>query len=134
MVQNFVAHNVNARSYTSLGQMRYLSCIAQVDGVVGNSSSGLLEVPSFKKGTINIGDRQRGRLEANSVINCEPNRESIGAALTQLYSADFQATLERVSNPYGTGGATKAILSTIKAISLDGLIKKRFYDVTKICE
>jgi len=61
MVQQFVAEHPNARAYTSLGQLRYLSCAAQVDGVVGNSSSGLAEVPSFKKGTINIGDRQRGR-------------------------------------------------------------------------
>ena len=108
--------------------------MAQVDGVVGNSSSGLLEAPSFRKGTINIGDRQRGRLEAGSVINCEPTRKSIGAALTQLYSTDFQATLDQVRNPYGEGGATKAILSTIKEVSLDEVIKKHFYDVTKICE
>lgn len=134
MIKSYVAHSVNARAYTSLGQLRYLSCIAQVDAVVGNSSSGLLEVPSFKKGTINIGDRQRGRLIANSVINCEPTRESIGAALKQLYSPGFQASLERVSNPYGKGGATKTILSTIKAVSLDGLIKKRFYDAAKKCE
>ena len=64
MVEQFVVQHPNARAYTSLGQLRYLSCIAQVDGVVGNSSSGLAEVPSFKKGTINIGDRQRGRFGA----------------------------------------------------------------------
>jgi GDP/UDP-N,N'-diacetylbacillosamine 2-epimerase (hydrolysing) len=134
MVQNFVARNPNACAHASLGQLRYLSCVAQVDGVIGNSSSGLLEVPSFQKGTINIGDRQRGRLEARSIINCEPTRKSIGAALTQLYSTHFQAALQQVSNPYGKGGASEAILSTIKTVSLDGIVKKRFYDVTKICE
>ena len=66
MVEEFVAQHTNARAYTSLGQLRYLSCISHVDGVVGNSSSGLAEVPSFRKGTINIGDRQRGRLQATS--------------------------------------------------------------------
>ena len=128
MVEKFVAQHPNARAYTSLGQLRYLSCVAQVDGVVGNSSSGLAEVPSFKKGTINIGDRQRGRLQAESVINCEPTCESIAAALAQLYSIDFQMSLHQVTNPYGEGGASEAIISTIKAVSLDGLLKKRFYD------
>jgi GDP/UDP-N,N'-diacetylbacillosamine 2-epimerase (hydrolysing) len=134
MVQNFVKQHTNARAYTSLGQLRYLSCIAQVDGVLGNSSSGLAEVPSFKKGTINIGDRQRGRLQAESVINCEPTQGSIASALVQLYSADFQAHLHKVTNPYGEGGASEVIVSTVKAVSLDGILKKRFHDVAKICE
>ena len=134
MVQNFVKQHTNARAYTSLGQLRYLSCIAQVDGVLGNSSSGLAEVPSFKKGTINIGDRQRGRLQAESVINCEPTQGSIASALVQLYSADFQARLHKVTNPYGEGGASEMIVSTVKAVSLDGILKKRFHDVAKICE
>ena len=134
MVQNFVKQHINARAFTSLGQLRYLSCIAQVDGVLGNSSSGLAEVPSFKKGTINIGDRQRGRLQADSVINCEPTQVSIASALTQLYSADFQARLHKVTNPYGEGGASEAIISTVKAVSLDEILKKRFHDVAKICE
>ena len=134
MVQYFVKQHPNARAYTSLGQLRYLSCIAQVDGVLGNSSSGLLEVPSFKKGTINIGDRQRGRLQAGSVINCESTQVGIASALTQLYSAEFQAALLKVTNPYGEGGASRAIVSTIKSISLDGVLKKRFHDMAKICE
>lgn len=132
-VEQFVAQHPNARAYTSLGQLRYLSCIAQVDGVVGNSSSGLAEVPTFKKGAINIGDRQRGRLQAASVINCEPNRDSIAAALEQLYSTDFQTSLRQVINPYGEGGASAAIISTIKAVLLDGLLKKRFYDAGNSC-
>lgn len=132
-VEQFVAQHPNARAYTSLGQLRYLSCIAQVDGVVGNSSSGLAEVPTFKKGTINIGDRQRGRLQAASVINCEPSRDSIAAALEQLYSTDFQVSLRQITSPYGEGGASAAIISTIKTVSLDGLLKKRFYDASNSC-
>jgi GDP/UDP-N,N'-diacetylbacillosamine 2-epimerase (hydrolysing) len=133
MVEKFVAQHPNARAYTSLGQLRYLSCVAYVDGVVGNSSSGLAEVPSFKKGTINIGDRQRGRLQTASIINCEPNRESISAALRKLYSTDFQECLSRVINPYGEGGASEAIISEVKSVTLDGLLKKRFYDLSNVC-
>ncbi|MDP2820551.1 MAG: UDP-N-acetylglucosamine 2-epimerase [Polaromonas sp.] len=129
MVEQFVAQHPNARAYISLGQLRYLSCIAQVDGVVGNSSSGLTEVPSFKKGTINIGDRQRGRLHAETVINCEPNRLDITASLQKLYSPEFQASLNHVANPYGEGGASKRVVETIKQYSIDGIAKKAFYDL-----
>lgn len=129
MVEQFVAQHPNARAYTSLGQLRYLSCIAQVDGVVGNSSSGLAEVPSFKKGTINVGDRQRGRMQAESVINCEPTRQSIEAALERLYSADFQVSLSQVRNPYGEGGASEQVVNTIKHYAIDGIAKKSFYDL-----
>jgi GDP/UDP-N,N'-diacetylbacillosamine 2-epimerase (hydrolysing) len=129
LVDQFVAQHPNARAYTSLGQLRYLSSIAHVDGVVGNSSSGLLEVPSFKKGTINIGDRQRGRLLAASVINCEPTRPSIAAALETLYDADFQASLSLVRNPYGEGGASEKVVETIKHYPIDGIAKKAFHDL-----
>jgi GDP/UDP-N,N'-diacetylbacillosamine 2-epimerase (hydrolysing) len=132
MVQQFVAQHPNASAYSSLGQVRYLSCIAQVDGVVGNSSSGLAEVPSFKKGTINIGDRQRGRLQVESIINCEPNRESITAAFEQLYSKEFEAGLSQVRNPYGEGGASEKIVSVLKGYVISDLIKKVFHDLSQI--
>jgi len=133
MVQQFVATHANARAFTSLGQLRYLSTMALVDGVVGNSSSGLAEVPSFRKGTVNIGDRQRGRLMADSVINCDPERSSIGAALHTLYSNQFQASLAAVRNPYGEGGASNKIVELVKAAELDGILKKRFYDCATPC-
>ena len=129
MVEQFVAQHANARAYTSLGQLRYLSCITHVDGVVGNSSSGLAEVPSFRKGTINIGERQRGRLQAASVINCEPTRQSIAAALEKLYDTDFQANLCQVLNPYGEGGASEQVVETIKHYAIDAIVKKAFYDL-----
>jgi GDP/UDP-N,N'-diacetylbacillosamine 2-epimerase (hydrolysing) len=129
MVEQFVSQHNNARAYTSLGQLRYLSCISHIDGVVGNSSSGLLEVPSFKKGTINIGDRQRGRLQAASVINCEPTRQSITDAIGMLYSADFNASLNAICNPYGEGGASEKVVKTIKHCAIDGIAKKVFYDL-----
>jgi GDP/UDP-N,N'-diacetylbacillosamine 2-epimerase (hydrolysing) len=133
MLEQFAASHTNAHVYASLGQLRYLSCISHVDGVVGNSSSGLLEAPSFKKGTINIGDRQQGRLQARSVINCEPTRQSIAKAIKKLYSSDFQFSLKQVRNPYGEAGASESIISTLKAISLEGIVKKRFYDFSSSC-
>lgn len=132
VVEDFVSRHPNAKSYTSLGQLRYLSCLAQVDGVVGNSSSGLLEAPSFRKGAVNIGDRQRGRLQAESVINCEPNRESISAALRRLYSDEFQSNLQCVKNIYGEGGASDAIVSIVKKTSLDDIVKKNFFNIKNI--
>jgi GDP/UDP-N,N'-diacetylbacillosamine 2-epimerase (hydrolysing) len=128
-VQNFVKQNTNARAYASLGQLRYLSCIAQVDGVIGNSSSGLLEVPSFQKGTINIGGRQDGRLQAESIINCAPLRESITNALTRLYSSEFQSRLYKVTNPYGDGGASEKVVKILKNHSMNDIIRKVFYDL-----
>ena len=129
MVEAFVAQQTNAHAYTSLGQLRYLSCISHMDGVVGNSSSGLAEVPSLKKGTINIGDRQRGRVQAASVINCDPNCANITAAIEKLYFPVFQHELNNVKNPYGDGGASEKVVEIIKNHALDGLLKKTFYDI-----
>ena len=129
MVEQFVAEHANARAYTSLGQMRYLSCLRHVDGVVGNSSSGLAEAPSFRKGTINIGDRQRGRLKAASVIDCSPDRQSIGTALQRLYSPAFQATLDAVRNPYGEGGASEKVVQVLQDYPLESILKKSFHDL-----
>ncbi|MEQ1794857.1 MAG: UDP-N-acetylglucosamine 2-epimerase [Nitrospira sp.] len=131
MVEDFVGKHPNARAYASLGPLRYLSCIAQVDGVVGNSSSGLLEAPALRKGTVNIGDRQRGRLQASSVINCQPNRTAIKAALQRLYSDDFQSSLKTIRNPYGQRGASDRIIEIIKTCDVSGLAQKRFHDLER---
>jgi GDP/UDP-N,N'-diacetylbacillosamine 2-epimerase (hydrolysing) len=129
MIEEFVESHSNAHSFISLGQQRYLSCIAQVDGVVGNSSSGLTEVPSFKKGTINIGTRQFGRLQASSVINCAPEELQIRDAVERLYSEDFKKSLLTVINPYGEGGASIKVVNELKAAPLHGIIKKTFHDL-----
>lgn len=129
MLQDFVARNTNARAYSSLGQLSYLSCMSLCDGVIGNSSSGLLEAPTLKKGAVNIGNRQRGRLLAASVINCRPEHQEIKAAIQQLYSPSFQASLVGVRNPYGDGGASERVLSLIKGQQLDGLTQKPFHDL-----
>jgi GDP/UDP-N,N'-diacetylbacillosamine 2-epimerase (hydrolysing) len=127
MIEQFVADRNTARAYSSLGVLRYLSCVRNVDGVVGNSSSGLLEVPSFGKGTVNIGDRQRGRLKAASVIDCTPDRPAIDAALQQLYSPAFQQRLRTVRNPYGEGGSSEKILAVLRDYPLESILKKSFH-------
>ena len=128
-ILDFVEMHPNAKAFTSLGQLRYLSCVKHVDGVVGNSSSGLAEVPTFKKGTINIGDRQKGRLKADSIIDCEPNKKSIINAIQKLYTPAFQNKLSSVKNPYGAGGGSEEIVNILKNTTLDGILKKKFYDL-----
>jgi GDP/UDP-N,N'-diacetylbacillosamine 2-epimerase (hydrolysing) len=129
MLQAFIFEHPNARAVPSLGQLRYLSCMSLCDGVVGNSSSGLLEAPSLKKGTVNIGNRQHGRQQAESIINCQPTRHEIKAAITRLYSPQFQAGLSKVRNPYGDGGASDRVLALIKQLKFDELAQKTFYDL-----
>lgn len=131
-VQAFVDGRSNARAFASLGQQRYLSCMALVDGVVGNSSSGLLEAPSFHVGTVNLGSRQQGRAQASSVINCEVDRKAIGKALVTLFSAEYRGSLYNVVNPYGNGGASARIVAEIKRLEVDELVKKTFYDLPMV--
>lgn len=126
MIDDYVASHSNAKAYTSLGQLYYLSAIAQVDAVIGNSSSGLYEAPSFKKPTVNIGDRQKGRLQASSVINCDPDAASIETAINEAFIRDCSDTV----NPYGDGNSSSRIYAVLRGFSsYDHLLKKRFADV-----
>jgi len=130
MIDDYVKNNTDKSvCFTSLGQLRYLSALQYVDATVGNSSSGLIEAPSFKIGTINIGDRQKGRIMAQSVMSCTTKLESISDAFEQLYSHSFQKKLLKVINPYGDGGASEKIKDKIKKISLEDILKKSFYDI-----
>jgi len=114
-----------------LGQLRYLSCLQFVDAVVGNSSSGLLEVPSFKIATINIGNRQKGRKMATSVIDCNPITDKIYESIQKVYTLEFQRNLLKTVNPYGNGGASIKIKNTIKNYDLERIIYKSFYNISK---
>jgi len=130
MIDTFVAkYPKSSKAFTSLGQLRYLSALQYVDGVVGNSSSGLLEAPSFHIGTVNIGERQKGRIKAKSVIDAKEQTKSILKALQKLYSEDFQKMLPQVENPYGNGNASKQIVDILKTSNLDTIVKKSFYDI-----
>jgi GDP/UDP-N,N'-diacetylbacillosamine 2-epimerase (hydrolysing) len=132
MIDDYVDNHKNTIAFASMGQLNYLSALQFVDTVIGNSSSGLLEAPSFKIGTINIGDRQRGRIKANSVISCLPKKRDIDKAFNQLYSENFKNIIRNVENPYGKGGASKEIVRIIKDINLNGILKKPFYDIKDI--
>ena len=129
LIENFVEqHPGRACSFPSMGQLRYLSTMRQVTAVVGNSSSGIIEAPSFKVPTINIGDRQRGRIKANSVIDCQPREKAIVEALELAISPSFQETMQTVCNPYEKKGTTGAILQKLKEYDLRDILKKEFYD------
>ncbi|ASV06251.1 UDP-N-acetylglucosamine 2-epimerase [Leptospira interrogans] len=129
LVKEFTSSHSNAWHFTSLGQTRYLSCLQFVDAVVGNSSSGIIEAPSFKIGTINIGDRQKGRLKAKSIIDCEPKKIEIIDAFKRLYSSDFQKNLSTTVNPYGEGGASEKIVRILEKVEIQGILKKKFFDL-----
>jgi len=130
MINEYVSsHSDRSIAFTSMGRLNYLSTLQFIDGVVGNSSSGLAEAPTFKISTINIGDRQKGRLKAKSVIDCEPTKESIKSAVDMLYSEDFQKMLLMVVNPYGEGEATERILDVLKNQPIPKETKKEFYDL-----
>ena len=130
MIDEFVSsHDQRSISFTSMGHLNYLSALQFVDGVVGNSSSGLAEAPTFKIGTVNIGDRQKGRLKAKSVIDCKPAKGSIKEAINTLYRKNFQKILHMVDNPYGKGGATEKIIEVLRAANIPEEPKKEFYDL-----
>ena len=130
MIDEYVAKNrEKAIVFASLGQLRYFSAIRHVDVVVGNSSSGILEVPSFHKPTVNIGQRQKGRVQAASIINCEILQEDIKKAIYKAYSKKFVQSLQNISNPYGLEDTSKRIKNILKKISLEDIVQKKFYDV-----
>ena len=128
-IEKFVRDNLNAKFFKSLGQLAYLSCIPFVDGVVGNSSSGLIEVPAFRKGTVNIGNRQKGRTHGSSVLNCAPIKDDILKCINILYTENFRHQLLISSNPYGTGGACEIILNEVKRMTLPLSLVKVFHDL-----
>ena len=130
MIDDYVAARGDTTVvYTSLGQLRYLSALKHVDGVVGNSSSGVIEAPSLCTGTVNIGDRQRGRVRAASIIDCDSNEKSIAVALKTLLSNDFQSKLKDVENPHGSGNVSEKIVEVLSGYPLTGIVKKSFYDL-----
>ena len=132
VISDFIHDRENAVMVKSLGSRQYLSCIAEFDGVIGNSSSGLLEVPSLKKGSIDIGNRQKGRLASSSVIRCEPIRSDIFHALEKLFSDEFSETCSNTTSVYGTPGASEKIYTVISTFSMNGLVNKSFYDALMV--
>jgi GDP/UDP-N,N'-diacetylbacillosamine 2-epimerase (hydrolysing) len=110
--------------------IKYLSALKYCSMVIGNSSSGLLEAPSFGIPTINIGDRQKGRMQAISVVNCEPTQEEISRAIEIALSDSFARKAEKAVNPYGSGDTSDKVINVVKEYVLNEKInlKKKFYD------
>lgn len=121
-------HNDRAVAFTSLGMKRYLSVIPWIAAVIGNSSSGLIEVPSFGIPTLNIGNRQKGRISCNSVVNCGSDKESILWGLKKVLSTEMIEIARNTCNPYEKENTVENIFKVIKDYPLDNLIQKQFYD------
>lgn len=117
--------------FTSMGLLRYLSAMKYCDFVLGNSSSGLLETPTLKKPTINIGDRQKGRIKALSVIDCLPEKESVLVAMKKAESKGFLEQIEAMENPYGDGTSSVQMIQILERFLLENVIdiKKVFFDL-----
>lgn len=131
MIDEYAEKHNNVVAFESLGMVRYLSAVSYASMVIGNSSSGLVEVPSFKIPTINIGDRQKGRLQAKSVINCNPICNDIALAIEKASSGEFKRSIIDCVNPYGNGNTSDKIIETIKKfLVIDKIdLKKKFYNV-----
>lgn len=129
MIKEFCAEVENAHHFDSLGRVLYLSTMAQVSAVVGNSSSGLLEAPAMGVPTINIGNRQKRRLKASSVIDCELQKMAISQSLAQATSEVFLNDLINIENPYGSGQTSEKILSVLEKNTGEELLLKEFNDL-----
>jgi UDP-hydrolysing UDP-N-acetyl-D-glucosamine 2-epimerase len=126
-IHDFVIADTNRRHLvTSLGQSRYLGLLKIADAVVGNSSSGLIEAPALRVPTVNIGDRQKGRLRAASVVDCAPTSEAITDALRKALDPQFRQALPENPSLYGIGNAAVRIKDVLKQVNLDGITKKSF--------
>ena len=128
-IQRFCLENKNATYIKSLGQKKYYSCLNIVDGVVGNSSSGICEAPSFNIGTVNIGDRQKGRLRCESIIDTNNDEKEITNAIKLIISEKFKSKIKSVINPYQINNTSENIVRIIKEINLEGITKKKFFDL-----
>lgn len=130
MIEAYVDRNPGrATAVASLGQRRYLSALRLADAVIGNSSSGLTEAPALRRPTVNLGERQDGRLKADSVIDCAESPEDIVAAIRRALSPEMQDVVADMTPVYGGSGASAKIAHTLKTHPLQGLIKKRFHDL-----
>lgn len=116
-------------AFQSLGQKRYLSLIPYVKAVVGNSSSGIVEIPSFHIPTVNIGDRQKGRIAAESVLHVNPNTADIIKGMKTAFSSEFIQKCKEIENPYGQGNTTEQMMEVFSGLTQIKSIQKKFYDL-----
>lgn len=132
MIQDYVFdHSDRCMSIPSLGLKRYFSALRYVDAVVGNSSSGIIEVPSFGIPTLDIGDRQKGRIASDSVVHCGTDKQEIVDGLVRVLSDEQKDKAKNCLNPYEKGNTTQAILDVIRHYPLDNLVHKSFYNIVQ---
>lgn len=132
-VLEYAGRKNNVNVFASLGALRYLSAVKHSQMVIGNSSSGIIEVPSFKVATVNIGDRQKGRISAESVINCEANSRDISAAIRKAQSDEFTEKCRLAENPYYKSNSSENAVKIIRDyLSREKDLKKSFYDIKNI--
>lgn len=131
LIERFVDDHLNCIAFSSMGSLRYLSSLKYADMIIGNSSSGIVEAPTLKIPTVNIGDRQKGRLLADSIINCKPDCEDIINAINKALSNEFKLQSKNTVNPYGMGDTSRQIVDIIKDFFENDKInlKKEFYDI-----
>ncbi|WP_332029726.1 UDP-N-acetylglucosamine 2-epimerase [Kaistella sp.] len=129
MIDAYVSKNPDkARAFSSLGNLRFLSLVKYCNAVIGNSSSGIVEVPSLKTATINIGDRQKGRIQAESIINTKISEFEILQAFEKIKSEAFKGIVEHSVNPYGTGESTHKIMNELRKVNVEEFRTKKFHD------
>ena len=130
LIDDYVKKNLNrAIAFESLGQLRYLSALKYAELMIGNSSSGIIEMPFFKKSTINIGDRQKGRIFSNSVIQCGAKKNEIVEAVKKGLDQEFRKSFRNEINIYGRGNTARKIKSILLRTDFSNLLKKEFYDL-----
>ena len=129
IIKKFVKENTNSYCFSSLEQAEYFSMVKNCNIVVGNSSSGIIEVPSLKVGVLNIGNRQAGRLKSKAIIDCIPNKDIISRNIDKLLTPKMQKKIKIAPNPYENGDAPKKIIDILEKTELKNLIKKKFRDI-----
>ena len=128
-IKKFVKTNKDSFFYKSLGQKNYFSLLGQVDAIIGNSSSGILEMPYFQKATINLGTRQLGRLSSKSIINVGIKKKEIEKSLKKISSPGFKKIIKKSKKYYGKEGAPLRILKVLKNLNTQNLFQKRFFNI-----
>ena len=131
LIKNFIKNNKNSKFIESMGSTRYISAMKLCDVIIGNSSSGILEAPFFKKPVVNIGDRQKGRLKAINIISCNGKYNSIMNSINKCLNTNFVKSIQKLKNPYGNGNASIKAIKIIEKINLKTILEKKFHEKSK---
>ena len=129
IIKRFVEKNPNSYCFSSLDQAEYFSMVKNCNIVIGNSSSGVIEIPSLRVAVLNIGNRQDGRLKSEAIINCPPKRNKIIKNIEKLLTPMMRKKIKKIKNPYDNGDAPQKIVNILEKIKIKNLIRKNFKDI-----